>query len=648
MAGGLALAAPLAVAAAWPPLAAAVVWPILLCVPGWLLVARVAPDLSPPGRGGLAVICSIYLSTHLVNVLALGIGFGRAAVLAGSGLLLALTGVLASRSLPGLAPPPRLGLAATLAAVSRDRVAWAVAGAGTGIVGGILALSAWHRTPDGWVSGGWNWSDFLVHVSIAASILHGNFPPQVPYFSGVPLTYHWFADFHAAILAAAASIPVIPAMLFTSAVMAGVLALVVWELARLLTGDRQAAGLAALLGLFGGGMGYLRLALDVAAGKGGAIALASQQSYDNAWLSPWPYFRVASVLGTGFLAHRATALGLPALVGVVLLVHVSRGRRPAGVALAGLLAALLAPFHFYAFPAVYLIVFLHFITLRGWQTPGWRRDATLFLSPVVLALPFVVPAALQQHARGAIRLVLGWPDAPWPDGIPAVAFFYATNLGVPFLLALVAAIRPLPHRGFLASWLLALFLLPNVVVASAVTFDMNKYFQMMWMAAAILAAWLIHRWPRPLVAAILLTSFLSPALVGFWHLTSQTVALSPPQERAARWMEAHTPERAVFVTDAFINSPVDLAGRLRLTTFGPYVANLGYDPAPREADVHRAYCDGSDAAAAVMARYGAVYVLSPGGPLDCRQTRATDFAASPRFETVYRDEGVSIWRLRRT
>ena len=40
----------------------------------------------------------------------------------------------------------------------------------------------------------------------------------------------------------------------------------------------------------------------------------------------------------------------------------------------------------------------------------------------------------------------------------------------------------------------------------------------------------------------------------------------------------------MFIIDANINSPVDLAGRLRITTFGPYVSNLGYDPAPREKD----------------------------------------------------------------
>ena len=65
------------------------------------------------------------------------------------------------------------------------------------------------ETPNGWVSGGWNWSDLLVHVSIGSSIAAGNFPPEVPYFAGVPLTYHWFADFHGAIASTVAGVDLI-------------------------------------------------------------------------------------------------------------------------------------------------------------------------------------------------------------------------------------------------------------------------------------------------------------------------------------------------------------------------------------------------------------------------------------------------------
>jgi hypothetical protein len=202
-----------------------------------------------------------------------------------------------------------------------------------------------------------------------------------------------------------------------------------------------------------------------------------------------------------------------------------------------------------------------------------------------------------------------------------------------------------PARGFLATWLVALFLVPNLVVVSAVEFDMNKYFQMMWIAVAVLAAWLIARWPRPAIVAVLVASAISPALIAIHHATHPAVTMSLAQAAAGRWIEANTPERVVFATDDFINSPVDLAGRLRITTFGPYVANLGYDPAPREAAVRAIFCDGPEVAAERMAEYGATYVLSSGGILACDDELPTDFASSPLFETVYAQDGVSVWRL---
>ena len=125
-------------------------------------------------------------------------------------------------------------------------------------------------------------------------------------------------------------------------------------------------------------------------------------------------------------------------------------------------------------------------------------------------------------------------------------------------------------------------------------------------------------------------SALSPALIAVWHVRSDVVALSPEQEAAGRWIAANTPDDSVFVTDAFINSPVDLAGRLRISTFGPYVANLGYDPDPRAEDIKAIYCDGPEVAAERMATYGATYVLSSGGVLDC-PGEPTDFTVKPRL-----------------
>ena len=638
-------------AAAWiawlvPSTAVVLVWPVLFFIPGWVVIRRIVPDLPLPGAVGAAFVTSVYVSAHLVNVVARVGGFGRGSIVV-SALLLALGSLvvvgLRHRWLAPLARPTRAGF---MAALRADRPAWIIAAATGLVVLVVLGGNGWSKTPDGWVSGGWNWSDLLVHVAIGSSISAGNFPPEVPYFAGVPLTYHWFADFHGAIASTVAGLDIIPVYFATSALFAAVLALVVWALAIRLTSDRRVATIATILVVAGGGLGWIRLVGDVLAGAGNPLDLVSSISYDNTWEDGWPFFKIASIFGTGFLPHRATTLGLPGLVTVVLLVVSCLGRRPLGVLLAGILAALLAPFQFFAFPATYLIVFLYVVTTGAWRARTVVRDAVLFLAPVVLAAPFIASAILLQGEVGSFKLVAGWGEGRFGDGPEAVVFFYLTNLGIPFVLAVVAAFtaRALPNRWFLVAWMVALFVVPNVVVVSAVEFDMNKYFQIMWIAVAILAAWLIRRWPKPLIAAILVVSALSPALIAVWHLRSNTVAVGLAQETAARWIAANTPERSVFVADAFINSPVDLAGRLRITTFGPYVSNLGYDPAPREADTRAIYCDGPEVAAELMAKYRATYVLSSGG-VPCDGDPGTDFSSSPLFETLYDEDGVTVWRL---
>src|SRR5688572_18890838 len=239
-------------AAAWiawllPMTAVVLVWPVLFFVPGWVVIRRIVPDLPLPGAVGAAFVTSVYISAHLVNVVARVGGFGRGSIVV-SALLLALGSLvvigLRHRWLAPLARPTRAGFMAALRAYLP---AWIIAAATGLVVLVVLGVNGWSKTTDGWVSGGWNWSDLLVHVAIGSSISAGNFPPEVPYFAGVPLTYHWFADFHGAIASTVAGFEIIPVYFASSALFAAVLALVVWALARRLTGDRRVASIATIL-----------------------------------------------------------------------------------------------------------------------------------------------------------------------------------------------------------------------------------------------------------------------------------------------------------------------------------------------------------------------------------------------------------------
>jgi hypothetical protein len=648
---GVALVAVMAaLAVAWfvPTVAVVVVWPLLLVVPGWGLVSALRPRIDTAGRLGLAIVGSVTVSTHLVYWLShlLG-GYGRGIVFATAFLLATPVLVAAWR---GIRPPPFRTFAPA-------RPALLVAAGAALVVGATLSVGLWRETSTGVISGGSNWSDLGVHLSIAETLNSGgNFPPEVPYFAGVPLVYHWFADFHAAILARSIDAFSVPSMVIQSAVLSAALALLVFSLARRLAlADRRRIGvLAATIAVFAGGLGWIRFVGDWTAGVAPPLELVSRNSYDNQWLTNWPYFRIPSVMGTGLLAHRATTAGLPILVGAVLLLvaglPTARRRaagwrdRPAVIAAAGGLGALLAPFHFFYLPAFPLLAFLWVVTAGRLVDGVAPRNAGALLLPYVLAVPFAIAIVTQASGSGSLQPVALWPSAPREDGLAAVAFFYLTNLGVPFVLAVAGLLGPgLPHRGFVAAWTLALFALPNVIQVSTVDFDMNKYFQAMWIAVAIAVAWLIRRWPVPAIAAVIALSVPSPILVAAWTATSNLQTISSADLAAARWVAANTPPDAVFVTDGWVNSLTDAAGRKRLTTFGPYVANLGFRPDDRIADVTTIYCGGDPARSAeLMRRHGATYLVDGGRPNPC--DRPVDFSTSDRFELVY-PEGPRIWRL---
>ena len=357
----------------WPPLAIVTVWPLFLVVPGWALVAwgtRGGARLASTGRLGLAIVLSVAVSAHVVWWLSTLTGsYGREIVFV-TAALLALPIPLAAGRLTGeWRTALRGAVSGAVRAFRRRPGAYGLALLATGFVGLVLARGLWQVEPGGVYVGGSNWSDLGVHLSIAQSVNAGNFPPDVPFFAGEPLIYHWFADFHAAILAEAAELFAIPVFVAQSAILAGALALVVHGLATTLLRGRwsaRAAWIAVFLVIFGGGLGWIRLVGDLGNGMGEAWDLLMTHAYDNEWLSEWPFFSIPSVMTTGLLVHRATTIGLPLLVGAVLLVVVgipTARRRAAGfvdrprlVLLGGLAGALLAPFHFFFFPVVPLLV----------------------------------------------------------------------------------------------------------------------------------------------------------------------------------------------------------------------------------------------------------------------------------------------------
>src|SRR5207249_12250640 len=97
-------------------------------------------------------------------------------------------------------------------------------------------------------------------------------------------------------------------------------------------------------------------------------------------------------------------------------------------------------------------------------------------------------------------------------------------------------------------------------------------------------------------------------------------------------------------TDGWLNSPTDPAGRLRLTTFAPYVANLGYTPDERGAQLQAIYCGGDAArSTALLASLHAGYLIDGGRPSPCDEP--VDFAHAAGFTRVYENPSLMIYRV---
>ncbi len=636
----------LALTYALPMLAVFTVWPAMLVVPGWVVLRWSRVRVGVAAGLGLAIVLSVAISAHLTYWLAILLGrYDR-------GITIFVAGCLLLSAVPTVVVLARRKKSTVRlrAALRRGWHGLLAGAASAALVAIILGLTIW-VVDDAGVTTSWvNWSDLLVHLSIAESVNAGNFPPDVPYFAGAPLTYHWFSDFHAAMLASAAGMFSAITFVVDSSVLTGALGLIVFGLAAHLVRDRRAALIAVLLVTLGGGLGVLRLGIEWMSGAGDALALLTQSGYDHRWTTEWPYFRIPSVFATGLLPHRATTVGLPILGGALLLLVAAlplSGRRlrrnPRAIAVAGATCAALAPFHFFFFPAAYLLSLLYVVAHGRLRGRLFIRDAVTFLVPFAIALPFVVEPLINLGGQGSFRFDLWW-DAPSEDGPLGIAFFYITNLGVPFVLGAAAIFMPGLGRArwFLLAWVATMFAIPNLMTFTHVAFDMNKYFQAMWIAVALLAAWAVRRWPTAVLVPVLALSIVTPVQTAIYAVSSRAGVLSSGELEAADWAAVHTPPRSVFVTNGWLHSFTDVAGRLRLHTFVPYIANLGYDTAERVADVHRIYCGGSpEEAAATMRSLRADYVVETSTDETCEAP--VDFAASRLFVLAFENASLRIW-----
>jgi hypothetical protein len=475
----------------------------------------------------------------------------------------------------------------------------------------VLYRSVWFENASGIVITGSNWQDTPLHYEIIESINNGNFPPEMPYYSGDMMNYHYFVDFHTAILEKVYGF--LPKLLpFLNAVFILIFALAVYSLAK--GNGKRAAVFATLIATFGWGFSYLGLFSALASGQ---FSVSQNYMYQYGG-----FFGLPPMLDN-LLQQRPLLIGLPVFAFVLILLRDMEDKNR--IILAGIVTGLLVPFHVVSFICAYVAYFCGILLS---QKPFQRHYLYFFVS-VIIALPFLLSGA------SSISLANPWAFSFLREN---PILYYVANLGIPFLISLALFFTKVEGK-LLKSAFLLLFLIPNIISITPNSWDMYKFFIFAWVPIAVLSGAALARIRKSVALVLLLLSVLTTANVIIYNVGTSYQAASWDEYNLGMWVRGNTEERAVFLTYYSIQCPPTMiGGRLRVASYENWAYGHGVpldDIQKRFADVNRAYTGSEDDLRQVIETYNVTYIYVGREELDKYPQCVARFNSIEWLEPVY-------------
>ncbi len=447
----------------------------------------------------------------------------------------------------------------------------------------ILYRTVWYSNTSGIVLTGVNWQDTPFHYEIIESINQGNFPPQTPNYVGTPLSYHYFVDFHTAILENVYGY--LPTLLpVLNAVFAVVFALSMYALGR--SYGRRVAIIATIIGVFGWGFAYFGLFNAL---------LTDQFNPGQGYLQYKGFFGLPSIYDN-LLQQRPMLVGLPAFALVLsLLKDMDDNKR---LILAGIVTGLVYQFNNVAFFCCYVA----YTAALLFSLRKFRFSYLYFLIPTALALPFILFSGSTFNMQISVVWIAEFAQNPF--------IFYFANLGIPFILAIVSFIKV--GSEYLKATMLFLILIPNVLLLTPNPWDMYKFFIFAWVPIATIFGVMLAKKRKIIVFTLVLFSILTTASVISYNFGTNYTAATWDEYNVGMWVRDNTPENSVFLTASTIHAPTSLiGGRLRVTAYvnWPYGHGIPLsDISERQSEVDMAYNGTSAQLASVAQKYNVSYI----------------------------------------
>jgi uncharacterized membrane protein len=224
--------------------------------------------------------------------------------------------------------------------------------------------------------------------------------------------------------------------------------------------------------------------------------------------------------------------------------------------------------------------------------------------------------------------------------------FYVGNLGIPFIMSFLFPMVQRKHEFFIYSWLLTMFILPNIVTFTPYSFDMYKLFHFMWIPVAIVTGCILGRlWDKKsyvLVMILVIFSVLTPFLDAMWNLSVNYPGYSLDEYRAGMWVRGNTPQGSVFLEDASIHSPpTQIGGRLRIMGYKTWSTGQGYDILIRSSDIEKAFNGTSEELSKMITKYNISYAYI--GRDETKSHPNVKKRFDQYFRSTYSNDQAGIW-----
>lgn len=523
-----------------------------------------------------------------------------------------------------------------------------------------------------------NWQDTPMHMGIIQSISQGNFPPQAPYYAGVPLSYYYFIDFHSAILATLYGRFFPRILVYDNPFFAFMLFLSIYALSYELIGRKITSLISAFTGCLFGNYIFIKFIGSLFENKSGlsffqkAIELLTHNTYSMEY---GQLFQIAN-FADYFLQNRPMMIGIPTvLINLTLLFHAFQKQDKKIFFFSGLATGLLFRFQLFALVSLVflflLLFFFHqFLDSNRKLGESFRYMLLYFLPIVSCWLIFGVETRVEGHSlvdifKSSLRF------GPWSEQKSFVWHikFLLSNFGLPFIITfLVLFLRlarfkldklfdKLPAKLILISFFaLFFFAVPYVVTFTIYSADMFKFFYFAILFSVISTFWFLeiivkNRFFGTFLTIILLTTSTFSSLLTLANsFLNKNYAYSYNDFKAGSWIRENTPPKSVFIQMPTVHSSVtQIGGRLRVLSYinWPYTHGYkdGFDNVfTRLEDIRKIYgvCE-PQMLKAILAKYGVNYVYY--GDEEKREFPdvAFCFESLDFLKKVYSQDGILIY-----